>query len=343
MVYKEQATVSYKYVFGPVRSGRLGLSLGLDLLGEAVCSLDCVYCEVGATTRLTTRRDLYVRPADILGELARWRSENGRLPDYVTLGGLGEPCLNSGMGDVILGARKLFPDTPVAVLTNSTLLDDPEVRRELALADAVLPSVDTLVPAEMRRLNRPCAGVDVERVRRGLAAFAREFTGDLFLEVLLVGGINDSEENLALLTDFVRGLAPARVDVVTMTRPGAVRTASPVSPQTLARWREALGARAGHGRDDETSASRMGGTRHIATDAAPGAREAAGSEGDDDAKRRVAASIARRPQTAAQLADALALPEGAVRRALEDLAGRGGLTSFESGGETFFALRGERG
>lgn len=335
--------MSYKYVFGPVRSGRLGLSLGLDLLGDAICSLDCVYCEVGRTTRLAKERAPYVAAKDILDELGRWAAETGRRPDYVTLGGLGEPCLNSEMGAVIQGVREILPGTPVAVLTNSTMLGDPAVRRELALADAVLPSVDTLVPEEMRRLNRPCAGVDVESVRSGLAAFAAEFGGDLFVEVLLVAGMNDSEENLALLAEFIGGLAPRRVDVVTMTRPGALKSASPVPAETLARWREALcGLATG---DDEPSASRTGGTKHIPTDAAaaPGADEAAGAtDADDAARQRVAASIARRPQTAAQLADALALDEGAVRNALDALDAGGELASFDDGEDTFFALREER-
>ncbi|WP_461210323.1 radical SAM protein [Desulfocurvus sp. DL9XJH121] len=343
MVYKEQATVEYKYVFGPVRSGRLGLSLGLDLLGDAVCSLDCVYCEVGRTTRLTAERAAYVPARAILEELEHWKRQAARLPDYVTLGGLGEPCLNSEMGEVIAGARRILPGTPVAVLTNSTLLTDPEVRRELALADAVLPSVDTLVEDEMRRLNRPCRGVDVGGVRRGLLAFAKEFNGSIFLEVLLVAGINDSAENLAQITDFVREIGPARVDVVTMTRPGTLATAAPVPPETLARWREALGAAEKPQKDK--SVSRTGGTRHIPRDAAsdPGAdKAAAGREAVDAARQQVAASITRRPQTVSQLADALGLREETVRRTLDGLDAQGGLTSFTSDGETFFALREDR-
>lgn len=337
--------MTYKYVFGPVRSGRLGLSLGLDLLGEAICSLDCTYCEVGRTTRLSTERAAYVKAGDILAELRQWVEETGQALDYVTLGGLGEPCLNSEMGDVIRGVRKILPDTPVAVLTNSTMLDDPQVRRELALADAVLPSMDTLVSEEMRKLNRPCKGVDVDSVARGLTAFAAEFSGDLFVEVLLVEGTNDSEENLARLTEFLGKLAPRRVDVVTMTRPGALHTAKPVSPETLTRWREALEGLA-TGSHDKTTTSRTGGTRNIPTDAATasGADEAAGAaDADDAARQRVAASIARRPQTAAQLADALALNERFVQNALDALAASDELTSYESGGERFFALREDRG
>ncbi|MBU1003501.1 MAG: radical SAM protein [Proteobacteria bacterium] len=335
--------MAYKYVFGPVRSGRLGLSLGLDLLGTALCSLDCIYCEVGRTTQLEMDRKPCVRAEVLLEELARWKNEMRQTPDYVTLGGLGEPCLNSEMGIIIEGVREIFPNTPIAVLTNSTLLHDPQVRRELALADVVLPSLDTLVPDEMRRLNRPHHAVNIDALKSGLTAFRREFTGRLLLEVLLVAGINDSEDNLARLKDFVAELRPDRVDVETMTRPGTLKTAQPVPPETLAHWRTVLGGLADNGGQAQRKPpSRMGGTRHITEDAAssPGAEEArVASAAVNTVLDQVAASIARRPQTASQLADALGLPLEAVERALDDLETRDRLSTFTSAGALFFALR----
>ncbi|BBD08826.1 radical SAM protein [Desulfovibrio ferrophilus] len=335
--------MAYKYVFGPVRSGRLGLSLGLDLLGDAVCSLDCIYCEVGRTTQLDMNRKPYVRAEELLGELAHWKSEMHQAPEYVTLGGLGEPCLNSEMGVIIEGVRQIFPKTPVAVLTNSTLLHDRQVRRELALADVVLPSLDTLVPDEMLHLNRPHKAVSVDALKAGLLAFRQEFTGRLLLEVLLVAGVNDSEENLARLKEFVAELKPDRVDVETMTRPGTLKTAQPVAPEALAQWRETLGKLAADGgQAKQKPASHMGETRHITEDTASPPRAEKARETDDaenTALERVSASIARRPQTAAQLADALALPREAVTRALDDLESRSRLTTFTSDGATFFALR----
>lgn len=335
--------MAYKYVFGPVRSGRLGLSLGLDLLGGAVCSLDCIYCEVGRTTHLDMDRKPHVRAETLLGELAQWKSESRQAPDYVTLGGLGEPCLNSEMGAIIEGVRKIFPDTPVAVLTNSTLLTDETVRRELALADVVLPSLDTLVPDEMRRLNRPHKRATADALASGLLAFRREFSGRIFLEVLLVAGVNDSEDNLARLKAFIAELAPDRVDVETMTRPGTLTSAQAVSPEELARWRDTLGPLAtGDGQAKQQPDSRMGGTRQIIEDAAMTGRAdnaPTPAEADDTATERVAASIARRPQTAPQLAEALDLPSQAVDRALGELQERGTLAAFTSGGNEFFALR----
>ena len=333
-------------MFGPVRSGRLGLSLGLDLLGDTVCTLDCVYCEVGRTCHLVTERKPYVPASQLLEELTRWKEEAHQIPDFVTLGGKGEPTLNSDIGAIIEGIRTIFPDTPVAVLTNSTLMHDPTVRRELALADAVLPSLDTLVPSEMRRLNRPHGDVTISALTTGLAAFRKEFGGRLLLEVLLVAGTNDSDENLALLRDFIAELRPHRVDVVTMTRPGTLTTARPVQPETLARWQKALGPLAIRDTSDEApgdvkTTSRKSEARQFSSDAAAknGAEHTARpAAADDAALERVAGSIERRPQTAAQLAEALDLPLAAVLAAIEALDAEGRLRTTGNAEHAFFAL-----
>ena len=318
--------MGYRYVFGPVSSGRLGLSLGLDLLGEAVCTLDCLYCEVGRTTRLTARREPYVPARDILDELARWAATATRKPDHVTLGGMGEPCLNSEMGAVIQGARELLPGVPVAVLTNATMFTDPEVRAELALADVVLPSMDSLVPEEFQALNRPHHSLDLAAVARALLDFRTRFQGRMYLEVLLVRGLNDSDENLSLLTEFCRSLRPHRVDVVTMTRPGASHRAAPVDEETLARWRAALSAQAA---DTAPQGPRRAGADISTADAAaPGAL-----------RETIMASVSRRPQTAAQLAHALGVPEKETRAALGELTRTGHVRPMESteGGQPFYA------
>ncbi|MFH1913613.1 MAG: radical SAM protein [Pseudomonadota bacterium] len=308
--------MAYAYVFGPVMSGRLGRSLGLDLLGGRVCSMDCVYCEVGATRTLTLERREYVPARAILDELAHWKAQGFEPPDAVTLGGLGEPTLNTAMAEVIKGARALFPSVPVAVLTNATTMTDPQVRHELALADMVLPSMDSLVEAEFAAVNRPCPGVTPAAVAQGLLAFRQEFAGQIFLEILLAQGINDSDDNLDRLKTFCQQLAPDRVDVVTLTRPGTVRGAGPVDGATLSRWREALGAgqaRAGE-RKEPTSAT-LDETR---------------------TKEFVLASLVRRPQTVSQLAQALGAPQHAVRAAVEALERAGDIVARADRGEVCY-------
>ncbi|MDC0335312.1 radical SAM protein [Pseudodesulfovibrio sp.] len=306
----------YKYVFGPVMSGRLGRSLGLDLLGGRVCSMDCVYCEVGATRDLTVERKAYVPAADILEELSAWKDEGLTAPDMVTLGGLGEPCLNSEMADVITGAKALFPDTDIAVLTNGSLMTDETVRRELALADVVLPSLDSLVDDEFSQVNRPCEGMTPAAVAQGLLEFKRNFKGKIFLEILLAEAINDTDENLGKLKDFCQRLAPDRVDVVTLTRPGTVKGVRPVDGEVLNRWRMAL-----------TSGNAPAGERQTS------GRETLSME---RITAFIEASLSRRPQTAAQLADALNADPELVRQAVEALQKVGDVISREDRGETFY-------
>ncbi len=307
-------------IFGPVASSRLGRSLGLDLLGSKTCSFDCLYCEVGPTTLKTLERSDYVPMDQLLEELAAWKKNHpGLTLDYVTLGGMGEPTLNTALAGVIQGARALFPGVPVAVLTNSSLMSDPLVRRELALADAVLPSMDALDPAAYRKVNRPHRDLDLEAIAQGLLDFRADYAGQLYLEVLLVEGLNDTAGNLELLREYVGRLRPDRVDVVTMTRPGAWEGARQVDAETLRAWRAALGAQT--------------------TVKAPG--RAGGGEDTCGLEDSVRESLLRRGQTAGQLALALGVEEGKIREILAYLLKHGhireeGTEDGKKSGEIFY-------
>lgn len=317
-------------IFGPVRSGRLGASLGLDLLGAKICSFDCLYCEAGHTRALTISRKPYVPAGKLLGELAAWLCQPHPDFEVVTLGGMGEPTLNSDMGRIIEGVRELLPETPVAVLTNSSLMSDPAVRSELALADIVLPSLDTLVPAEFAAINKPIEGSTLADIRRGLLEFRPLFTGKLYLEVLVLAGVNDSEENLERLAAFVRQLSPHRVDVVTMTRPGAYPQALPAPPAMLERFRQALCV--GLAPRAEVPEKTAQFVRPL--DNAP-------QEGLHELSIRVLDSLARRPQTARGLARAFGVSETPLTNLLDDLASRGLVKPETLSGETFY-VRGGR-
>ena len=327
-----------RYVFGPVMSGRLGRSLGLDLLGERVCSMNCVYCESGPLAHLTLTRAPYVPAAAILAELAGWeagRKERGEpLPDVVSLGGLGEPTLNSEMPEVIAGVRRILPGVPVAALTNASLMTIPAVRAELALADIVLPSLDALEPEAFCCVNRAHSRLDARAIADGILAFRREFCGKLYLEVLLVAGVNDSEQNLQLLADFCRDLRADRVDVVTLSRPGTELDALPVGADMLAHWRERLGVRTG-----ELAAQSADGL-------APGPEKGhiqPGGMPPGEIRSRILASLSRRPQTAAQLAAALLTPQDQVERILAELLAEGSAQRAPQAGETGFPYFQARG
>ncbi len=209
----------YKYLFGPVPSRRLGMSLGVDLVPHKVCSLDCVYCECGATTKLTLDRKEYILYAKVTKELEDFFSRNPE-PDYITFSGSGEPTLNSRIGDVLKFIKKLKPNIPVAVLTNGTLLSDKNVRNELMLADVVLPSLDAALQSSFKKINRPVKSVDVREYIKGIVDFSNEFKGKIWLEVLIIPGFNDSNGDLKALKEAIQKINPDKVQLNTLDRPG---------------------------------------------------------------------------------------------------------------------------
>jgi wyosine [tRNA(Phe)-imidazoG37] synthetase (radical SAM superfamily) len=190
--------MTYRSLFGPVLSRRLGVSLGVDLVTHKTCSLNCVYCECGKTTCLTPERRCYVSPDAVCRELDHYWAHNDD-PDYITFSGSGEPTLNQGLGQVIAHIKEKKPGIRVAVLTNATLMTDPAVRAELALADLVVPSLDAVSYPVFCRINRPCAGIRPADIIDGLIVFTKAFSGQVWLEIFILPGINDTQEELALL------------------------------------------------------------------------------------------------------------------------------------------------
>ena len=210
----------YKYLFGPVPSRRLGMSLGVDLVPHKVCSLNCVYCECGRTTKLTTERKEYIPYDEVVQELSDYFKNNPN-PDYITFSGSGEPTLNSRIGDV-LHFIKTHSDVPVAVLTNGTLFYDKAVRKELLDADVVLPSLDAAEEKAFRKINRPWHKLNIPEYIRGLVDFRNEYKGKIWLEVLIIPGLNDNKENLVALKEAFLKIRPDEIQLNTLDRPGAV-------------------------------------------------------------------------------------------------------------------------
>jgi wyosine [tRNA(Phe)-imidazoG37] synthetase (radical SAM superfamily) len=210
-----------KYLFGPVNSRRLGLSLGVDLLPYKTCTLDCIYCECGDTTNLVRERAEYVSTDEVIRELDEYLSKNPQL-DFVTFSGSGEPTMHTGIGRIIRFLKDRYPRYKVAVLTNSTLINDPAVRTEILPADVVVPSVDAVGGEAYRKVCRPCEGIDPAALIEGLAAFRREFTGKIIAEVFIVPGVNDSEEELSRIRDALLAFSPDAIQLNSIDRPGCV-------------------------------------------------------------------------------------------------------------------------
>lgn len=209
----------YQFLFGPVPSRRLGMSLGVDLVPHKVCTLNCVYCECGKTTKLTTERREYIPYDEVVKEIDHYLQHNPN-PDYFTFSGSGEPTLNSRLGDVLQYIKSRSKGIPVAVLTNGTLLNDPQVRRELSAADVVLPSLDAADELAFIKVNRPHRTIKVPDMIQGLVDFRKEYSGKIWLEVLIIPGINDHEDHLVALKKAFEQIHPDEIQLNTLDRPG---------------------------------------------------------------------------------------------------------------------------
>jgi len=194
-----------KYLFGPVNSRRLGLSLGVDLLPAKICTLNCVYCECGGTTDLTTEIREYVPTREVIAELDSFLADSPPL-DAITFSGSGEPTLHSGLGDIVRYLKNTYPRYRVVLLTNGTLFWREDVRRAAAGCDIVIPSLDAVTPAAFNAVARPAPEITPDRVVEGLSAFRKEFAGRLIIEIFIVPGVNDGEEDARKVARFARGL-----------------------------------------------------------------------------------------------------------------------------------------
>ena len=211
----------YKHLFGPVPSRRLGMSLGVDLIPHKICSLNCVYCECGPTTKLTRERREYVPVEKVFEELTDFFNNNPD-PEYITFSGAGEPTLHSHIGEVLGFLKELRPHIPVAVLTNGSLFCDPAVRKELMQADLVLPSLDAATDAAFRKINRPVRSFVIDDYIQGLIDFNHEYEGEIWLEVLILPGYNDDMENILALKEAMIRIKPNRIQLNTLDRPGTL-------------------------------------------------------------------------------------------------------------------------
>ncbi len=222
----------YKHLFGPVPSRRLGMSLGIDLIPKKVCSLNCVYCEVGKTTKLTLDRMEYVKYDKVIVELKQFMSSNPKI-DYITFSGSGEPTLNSRIGDVMNFIKQNYPEIKTAVLTNGTLLFDKKLRTELLQADVILPSLDAASQEIFEKINRPSSNLKIENYIQGLIDLRKEYKGKIWLEIFLLKNYNDSKEELELLKKAILKINPDSIQLNTLDRPGTVADLIPLSKSEL--------------------------------------------------------------------------------------------------------------
>ena len=218
-----------EYVYGPVPSRRLGRSLGVDLVPFKTCTYDCIYCQLGRTINKTIQRQEWI-PSDMVINQVKGKLNSN--PDYITVSGSGEPTLHSKIGEVIVRVKEIS-DIPIAVLTNGSLLWLPEVRNSLKEADLVLPSLDAGSESLYQYINRPHPDLPFGKMLEGLVKFREEYTGQYWLETLVLGGVTTVETQLNALAYAIKWIAPDKVHVNTVSRPPAEDFAMAVPPGQL--------------------------------------------------------------------------------------------------------------
>jgi wyosine [tRNA(Phe)-imidazoG37] synthetase (radical SAM superfamily) len=308
---------SFRHVYGPVPSKRLGRSLGVDLVPFKTCTYDCIYCQLGRTTCKTLERKAYVAVEEALAELDA-SLRGGSAPDYIGLAGSGEPTLNSRIGEII-DAIKTMTSIPVAVLTNGSLLWMPEVREALMRADLVLPSLDAGDPRGFRTINRPHEAIAFERMVEGLAEFTRDFPGEVWLEVFLLAGVNDWPSSVKNLATLVRRIGPAWVQLNTVSRP-------PAEPSALAPSLERMRA----------LLSAFPGKVELISEEGQEALIVESLSGIEDGS--ILALLGRRPCTSEDVARGLGIHRMEALKALDRLTAVGQVKVTQVGGKTFYTL-----
>ena len=204
-----------------------------------ICSLDCIYCQLGRTLEKTIQRKVYIPAEPVLSEL-KDRLTKGLTADFITISGSGEPTLNSQLGGIINDIKKIT-NIPIAVLTNGTLFYLQDVRDDCCRADVVLPSLDAADQQTFKKINRPHPDISIENVISGLCKFRNQFHGQIWLEVFLVDGINTDSRQIDEITDAIKRIRPDKVHLNTAVRPTAEPNVKAPSQEKLHKIAKQLG------------------------------------------------------------------------------------------------------
>ena len=300
-------------IFGPVPSRRLGFSLGVDLVPFKTCTLDCVYCQLGRTTRKTVLRRPYIQAERILADLKDALS-HGQQIDYITLSGSGEPTLHSQIGWIIDEIKKIT-EIPVAVLTNGTLFTIKRLREELSRVDLMIPSLDATSQDIFQRINRPHPGLEIDKIMAGLKAFREQFKGQIWLEVMLVKGINDGAEAIHSLREVITELGCDKIQLNTVIRPPSETYARPLDFDEMLKIKKFLGKRC---------------------EVIPRFSRRAQKAYQKDIERRILDLVVRRPVCMRDISSTLGVHENEVIKYMETLSESGQVKAERFNGRFYY-------
>jgi wyosine [tRNA(Phe)-imidazoG37] synthetase (radical SAM superfamily) len=219
------------FVFGPVPSRRLGFSLGVDIIPRKYCNFDCIYCQIGKTTRTNVTRKKFFEVEEVVKEIVD-TIQFAEKVDFVTFSGSGEPTLNENLGAMIKEVKKSV-NTPIAVITNSSSLGIEEVRNDLFNADVVLPSLDAASDEVFKSINRPQANLELTSIIEGIKSLKKDYKGRIWLEIMLIKGVNDTPDELQKLRFILNDLKVDKIHLNTVTRPPSEKNAGPLNRKEL--------------------------------------------------------------------------------------------------------------
>ncbi|MDD4980966.1 MAG: radical SAM protein [Candidatus Omnitrophica bacterium] len=232
-----------KYIYGPVKSRRLGMSLGITLTPHKICSFNCIYCQLGQTSEKTREIKEYIPPQEIVDELKSWLENNvldAKRLDYITLSGSGEPTLNIAIGQLIAGIKNITL-VPITVITNASLLNIASVRKALLGASLIVPSLNAINERVFTEINRPQEAIETENIISGLIDLRKEFRGKIWLEVMLVKGVNDDLRHIKKLKDAIEKINPDKIQLNSPIRTTAKENVSSLEKGKLEKIRRILG------------------------------------------------------------------------------------------------------
>ena len=232
----------YKHVFGPVPSRRLGVSLGVDLVVSKSCNLNCIFCECGATKKIQLERQRFKDMNEILNEIQSVLKNIK--PDYITFSGSGEPTLSLDLGNISKAIKEdLKYKGKICLITNSLLLANEQVIKELEYIDLIIPTLNTLKQDVFEKIVRPDYRTSVDEIRKGFVNLNNSnYKGKIWIEIFILENINDSEENFIEIANFLNSenIRYNKIQLNTIDRVGAERDLKAINFNKILKAKEIL-------------------------------------------------------------------------------------------------------
>ena len=232
----------YKHVFGPVPSRRLGISLGVDLVVSKSCNLNCIFCECGATKKIQLERQRFKDMNEILEEISTVLKDIK--PDYITFSGSGEPTLSLDLGNISKAIKEdLKYEGKICLITNSLLLADVNLMKELEYIDLIVPTLNTLTQDIFEKIVRPDYRTSVEEIRKGFINLNNSnYKGKIWIEIFILENVNDSDKNFVDIANFLKSenIRYDKIQLNTIDRVGAERDLKAISFEKISRAKKIL-------------------------------------------------------------------------------------------------------